>query len=346
VVIVDENKLARIAGPTEMQAKNAGLLNRVRDFISTDIALAGGVVEARERVSVLIAPKDGSTARLIFTGCVPGVSQEERAGLSENAVDKFISGGFAQQLDDGADRYNRLSTLALANAARLSTGSGEVASAPAVGNSVLKSVAGISSSNRSTNFVTRYVLVTDLAKTTLPTETTDAAVAREAGFEAAKTLGLNFYGSDVLVVMTPGSNDIVRGFFDALLLGAGGRLAYWGDGRPTQALLAPVRIERFVGSVNLPSPDTPNRFDEQPINVRLAWDSNGDLTQSFVMIRGRVERIVPITGRATCDADTCTITGDDGGFAQAWSTAPGGEPEFGEALPFQGARDIKLTIKI
>jgi len=343
IVVVDEHSLAAIAEPQEMPVKNAEIQQRMRDYASAEIALVGGVLEARERVSLMIAPIDGSAARLIFSGCVPGLSEADLAALPTDRLKDFTSGGTKQQIEEGQGQFRKLSTLSLANAARESKGDGTAPSVSIDEFGLLKSVAGVAQANRSTGSVTRYVLLSNLSKVTLPgIETADDA--RKAGFEAGLASTYNFSGSDMLVALTPGSDERLKQYFDARILASGGRLVFWGDGRPVQPQLPPVEIRRFPGVVKLPLPEDPSQFVDREIKVRLAWDINGDLTQSFVQAGGRVVRNIPITGRALCTDDVCRITGDDGGFAQVWSDKPGGDPEFASELPFGGARDIELTI--
>ncbi|MFN7054762.1 hypothetical protein [Hyphomonas sp.] len=344
VVVVDEHILTGIEESRDMPLKNGAVQQRLRDYISTDVAVPGGVIEPRERVSVNLAPIDGAPAKLMFTGCVPGVSSAERTGISENRLEVFAGGGLRQQIEEGENRYRTLTTLTLSGAARATTHDGSAVRKPAAEVPVLKSLADVALANRSLNSVVRYVIIADLSQASLG-GITDIESARKAGFEAGLASGYNFHGSDILIAATPGSNEPLKQFYDAMLLAANGRLIYWGDGRPTQSALAPVSIQRFSGVVKIPDHRDSSRFDELPLNIRLAWDTNGDLTQSFVQTRGRVERIVPITGRVLCDRDVCRVRSDDGGFAQAWSVKPGGSPEFTGDMPFGGARDIELTIE-
>jgi hypothetical protein len=343
IVVVDEHALAAIAEPKEMPAKNATLQQRMRDYVSAEVALVGGVIEARERVSIMVAPIDGSAARLVFSGCVPGLSEEDAAALPDNGFENFTSGGAKQKVDEGQDKYGSLTSRSLANAARVSNGDGSTPAKTIEELGLLKSVAEVALANRSAGSVTRYVLLADLSKVSLPgIETVEDA--RKAGFEAGLDSTFNFSGSDILVALTPGSNELVKQYFDARILASGGRLAFWGDGRPVQPQMPPVAIKRFTGAVKLPRPDDPTQFMDRAIMVRLAWDINGDLTQSFLQEDSRVVRMIPITGRVLCTEDVCQIKGDDSGFAQAWSEKPGGDPEHTGALPFGGARDISLTI--
>jgi len=343
VIVIDEHSLAAIAEPQEMPVKNAIIQRRVQDYAGAEVALVGGVIEARERVSLMIAPIDGSAARLIFTGCVPGLSEEDLQSLPKDRLKDFTSGGNKQDIEDGVAQFRKLSVLSLANAARESKGDGTPPSKSIDELGLLKSVAEVALANRSKETLTRYVLLANLSKVTLPGMET-AEAARKAGFEAGLASTYNYGGSDMLIALTPGSNERLKQYFEARILASGGRLVFWGDGRPVQPQLPPVQIRRFPGVVKLPLPEDPSQFVDREIKVRLAWDVNGDLTQSFVQAGGRVARNIPITGRALCTGDGCEITGDDGGFAQAWSDKPGGDPEFASELPFGGARDIKLTI--
>ena len=63
-----------------------------------------------------------------------------------------------------------------------------------------------------------------------------------------------------------------------------------------------------------------------------------------MILRGRPDRSVPMTGSALCEENnSCVVRSDKGGFSQFWSLLPGGEPEFDPDMPFLGLRDFELT---
>jgi hypothetical protein len=139
----------------------------------------------------------------------------------------------------------------------------------------------------------------------------------------------------VSLYVAPGTEG--RDFAAALFLGSGANLASWSSRAPAALPPAPVTVRDYLGEVQYGTVS-------YPIQLRLASDSGGRLVNSWILVRGERPTGTPLTGSISCAGERCRVVGDDGGFAQAWSPAPGGQPEYDPNMPFGGLRNVEITI--
>jgi hypothetical protein len=337
LIMIDENALSKTENPADFVALNGKVRDVVLTFADPDRALSSGASDYRERISIHILPNDGAASYRVFSGCVPGLSPQELADAKKesSAVGDFFSGGVSQKIENDVADFTTKLIGALQVGARGAKGPAKPQTGPVADISVFQSLRSSGRVINSDAGLPRLVVVTDLSGVDLPEATTREEL-RKAGFTAGDTSALDFGRADVIFVQGSGGNEQQREFVDAFLLAQHGKLVYWGNERVGALPPAPSRLARYVGKVIYPN-------GEDTVQIRLASDRNGKLVNSWMILRGRPDKSVPLSGTALCsEAGQCEVRSDEGGFSQAWSIAPGGDPEFDPDMPFSGMRDFEF----
>lgn len=332
-VVVDANALTPVQEAADFAAHNAGVRDIVMAFADPGPATDAGRSAPRERVTLMVAPPDGSAPRQVFTGCLPSFSNAERTmlGAGDSRVASFFTGGREQQLADDVDQFRATIAGALIQSARA------LPAEPVAGESKLfGSLAALGEVFRATDTVPRIVLVTDTAARV---DAQDVSGARQQGFDNAAPTGVDLGNAEVMVVGEGSGNEIARQYLETFLLRINGRLAGWsGDVSGLVPSPAPVSLMRYSGTAAYPGGDDPL------IQLRLALDTSGKLVNSWLVLMGLETRAIPLTGQAVCKSDGgCEMRSDQGGFAQAWVAGRGAEPVFENEAPFGGMREWKIT---
>jgi hypothetical protein len=334
-ILIEESSLRYAEDTQALRASNSDVIDAVMAVADAQTAVASGTLAPRERVSLYLAPVDGSALRLLFTGCAPALSTEERAGVHANAsaLREFTGSGEEDRIDGYASNYETMVLGAIQRAAshapqaplpsprsfELSPLIQSLRATPRIGDPG----AGIS----------RLVIIAPRSFSAIATYP-DAAQARAAGFALAPRVGMDLGLVEIDVALAPGA--VQRDFASAFFLGSGGQLASWSTRFPTGLPRAPVAVRNFSGDVDY----GPVRY---PVTVRVAQDFSGQLTNSWVRLRGERQHSIPLAGAIVCNGEQCQVRGDQSGFAQALSPQVGGEPQFGPDLPFGGLRYIEIT---
>ncbi len=296
--------------------------------------------EPRERVTLLLARKDGAGVRTIFSGCLPFYSAAERKQLAaKSGYMHGINTFFGWDDTSAARRSMDLFRIQLGNSVRGAL-SPSALSRSSVQNSQLSSSGLVSSLRQGTivNFaygIPRIILYSDLQRFfgNLPPSVDGA---RQYGLQQGLAADLNFRGSEFYVVGLSGGG---RGH-DALemfLLASGAEL---GGASSAFALPSfqppPKRVSRYQGTIVYPD----NKYT---VRIRLATDENGTAVNSWLWVQTGNEQHVPIHGVLTCNDRGCDFSGDQV-FAQIWNTARGDgrAPVLAASLPFGGARNLSL----
>lgn len=300
----------------------------------------------RERVSIALVRKDGAGLRQIFTGCLPFFSPAERARIARDAgvmqhVHEFFGSGPTVRARQDMDLFR----IQLGNAFKsaldpsaLSMGN-ERSDAPAASSLV----ASLKQARLFNPYygLPRIILFSDLARLfhDMPQ---DRARARKWGFDQGFRSDIDFGNAELYVSGLRGAqNGSLRDGLEAFALASHAELAGVGPFSSLPSFRpAPQRLYRFNGLVQYPD----NRF---PIRIRLALDENGALVNSWLSVQTSREQFVPLHGTLTCESgDACVFSGDQQ-FSQLWnpSRGAGGQPAFGEALPFGGARSLNFQIR-
>lgn len=336
IIMIDENALTKTENPADFVTLNGKVRDVVLTFAEPGRALTSGTSDYRERISIHIMPADGSASYRVFSGCIPGLSQQELADAKKesSAVNDFFSGGIGQKIENDNEDFSTKLIGALQVAARGARGPAKPQTGPVADISLFQSIRASGRMINSDSGVPRVVIVTDLSGVDLP-EAASREELRKSAFSTGTQSSLDLGRADVVFVQGSGGNEQQREYMDAFLLAQHGKLVYWGNERVGALPTAPKRVARYVGTAAYPN-------GEDSIQVRVASDQNGKLVNSWIIVRGRPDRSVPFTGTAVCEADECTVRTDEGGFSQSWSLSPGGEPEFDPDMPFSGLRDLEF----
>lgn len=339
-ILIDQGALSQATSAEEFAARNAAVRDAVLAFADPIGAIQSGAADYRERISVFLLPHNGSAARLLFQGCVPALSPEELAESRRqgSAIADFFTGGVQQSLHNEAEAFRGRLVSAVTLAARDAPGEARPVSGALPSSRIVASLAASGRFVTAESGVPRIVLLANLASVDLG-DAESREAARSLGFEQGGALGLDLGRSELHVLLVSGRRSaLARDYAEAFFLAQHARLLSWGDSTPTALPAPPVEVRRFVGEAQYPA-------GPEAIQIRLATDRNANLVDSWLILRGSPDRATPLTGQQTCaEAEHCTLRSDQGGFAQAWSLAPGGDPEFNNNFPFGGVRDWEIVV--
>jgi hypothetical protein len=344
LLIIDENEVQPNAAPGQLAAGNrkwtlwiGGLLGKPGDSKSSAFS-------PRERLTVLLAPRNGAEPRTVFTGCVPGFSADEVQAIAKgqggigSASSDFFGSGPVQTAAKDADRFRSLLGSALAR-----LGDSENQTKSAEGGDALETSSLLTSLRQKSLVdlsagIPRIVIFSDMSR--LSIEGANIPEARSAGFALARRAPLDLKRAEVFVAgVAPDSRTAqVRAFVDAFLLGSEGQLRGFGSGDIGLQQIAPQSVRVYSGMIRYGSEDVPMR-------LRLATTNDGRIIDSWIAVRRDVETATPFEGEIVSDGRDGEIGRNDSkGLGQLWSTDPDPEPEFGSDLAFGGLRGLELRV--
>lgn len=335
IFVVDERALTPGTG-AEFRTGNARLFEALNAVASPVEGVNSGVMAPRERLTVYLAPADGGAPRMVFSGCAPGLSAEERAAVQaeRSGIGDFVGGTLSGEMETAVEAYNRAFILGVVRM-------GDIPAPPPVRtgdfgrSSLVSSLRSVRDLGRDGEGVPRYFIFTDF--TTFP-DFPDVTAAREAGFELAREARLTLGGAEVVLVGS-GSNGKprARDFATAFFLGSQGELLGWGGGALGSLPAAPVEVRQYSGE--LIYPDT-----RYPVRLILGHDAQNRLVNSWLIVTSDAEWATPLGGSLKCTGDVCELLSDNSGLGQRWTTHPDGPPRFTADMPFSGMRGISAEI--
>lgn len=340
-ILIDAKVVKKAALATEFAERNAFIRDLGLAFTNPALALASGLSDPRERITILLVPADGSPAQEVFTGCIPGLSPDEEAEArsGNSGLGEFLTGDALSGMAKDAEQFQIAVVGGLTNAAKSGLDTPEPQTGPVAATSLFSAIrASRGVLEPPKGMLARYVIVTNLSAAGFEDPAsgdTPHKQGRDAGFKAAGEFGL----SDVMIVQPEGAAPKGREFLEGYLLAQGGRLVSYSSGKPMAGERAPKTVRYFEGEAAYPGRN-------ERVTLRIADDGKGNLSSSWLTMLGGVNKPIPLTGQISCSSPTiCTIASDDKGFAQAWSPQPGGEPEFANDLPFGGMRNFSFEIQ-
>lgn len=339
-ILLDQAELTHSGSAEEFVRVNGTIRDALLAFGDPARATQAGFLDWRERISLFLIPPGGAEAKLLFTGCAPSLSPAEMAAAQagDPAWKRFFVGGFEQKLDEDRDRFRSYFLGAILRAAADAPHKANVQSGPLSDSDVMRSLRASGRFINCDNGVPRLVLMANLAGIDTGSAS-DLMEARRAGFTDGAKSGMDLGRSELHVFLVNGpKSDLAREYVSAFALAQNARLISWARS-PSMLPLAPSNVERYSGTVDYVTLNA-------PIQVRLAVDRNGALVDSWLILQENPDQAIPLTGTYACDApEQCHAISDKGGFAQAWSSRTGVEPEFDRNLPFAGARSWKFTVE-
>jgi hypothetical protein len=333
-ILIDEKVLLGTKSPKEFNEKNARTRDAVLAFTDPALAVEYGKSAARERVTLMLAPADGSAPKKIFTGCLPALSSADRQKIKEmeSSMSNFFTGGSEQDINEAASSFRSRVVASLLNAAK------ENSFEPPSDSRVFQSLAAGGSIYREVQTVPRIIIISDHLLDDVPTDLTKA---RQAGLIFGAKQKTQLGNAEILVVGDGSQSESARGYLSSAFLAMGANLNSWSqDSESLSATPAPTKILRYSGETFVVGTSY-----REIINIRIALDQNNQLVNSWAILPGSPQGI-PMTGGGVCKTDgSCELRSDSGLFAQAWIASRGTDPAFDDAMPFGGMRSWELSLK-
>lgn len=328
VIVLDE---AMVEGKPEGNA----LWKRIVVEAADAREVGTGTLAPRERLTLLVARRDGSEMTPLFVGCSPNLPSEEveRARAADTQWDVFTGGDSGARLKKTREAFSNGLARALAQVAKRAEA---IAAVPVQPGSVLRALQNGGRLADPNHGLPRFIVVSPF-QVVPKGEATETAGAREKGFALAERSGLDFGRAEVYLAGAQLGEGASLEFARALVLGAKGVLAAArSDGLP-RLQPEPATLRAYAGFIDY--------IDQRiPLQLRLAATAQGDLVNSWIETTFSKSTATPVFGKMLCRGATCEVRGD-GRFAQVWFLDPQGEPRNRTKLPFGGARNLELTLK-
>ncbi|MEE7457871.1 hypothetical protein MPAR168_02840 [Methylorubrum populi] len=294
-----------------------------------------GTLGPRERLTLLVARRDGSEMLPLFVGCSPNLPTDEieRARAADTQWDIFTGGDSGARLKKTREAFSNGLARAMAQVAKRAEAIAAVPPPPGALLRALQNAGRLADPNHG---LPRFILVSPFA-VAAKGEAAEAVSAREKGFALAERSGLDFGRAEIYLAGAQLGEGASLEFARALVLGAKGVLvAARSDGLP-RLQPEPVSLRTYAGFIDY--------VDQRvPLQLRLAATAQGDLVNSWIETTFSKSTATPVAGKMLCRGSACEVRGD-GRFAQVWFPAPQGEPKNRSKLPFGGARNLELTLK-
>jgi hypothetical protein len=325
VVVLDE---AMVSGTPEANQRWTRIVVEAADAREASV----GTLGARERLSVLVARRDGSELVPLFLGCSANMSAEEfdRQKATDTTFDRFLGRDAEARRKTMRDDFAGGLARALTQIQRRAS---EIAADPVRPGSLIRALHNAGSIADLSQGLPRFILISPF---TIEAPPTDISSARQNGFRAAEQTGVEFGRAEVYLAGATLS-DAGLEFLRAFVLGSKGiLLGVRSDGVP-RLQPEPVEVAVFAGFVDYVG-------QRVPLQLRFAMAAQGDLVNSWAETTLSRTTATPISGKALCKAGNkvCEVRGE-GRFAQVWFSDPQAEPPDRTKLPFGGARYFEMV---
>lgn len=339
-VLIDAKAAVKTASAREFAEKNEWLRDVLIEIADPKRSLASGFMAPRERVTIISLPADGSTGSRVFTGCVPGLSAEEREQVAADAsaVEDFFGGTTEGQFEDTQANFRTRLIGGLQSAAAQSSDGQGSQTGPLSSSPLIEAFVSSQGLFDSAEPVRRFVFVSDLSGIEA-NGANDGSPSGSftSGISDARQMSGDFGLSEIFLIQPPGTKLANKDYLRGFLLAKGGDLVAETVAKVGLGPAAPVKRYAFKGKAHYPS-------GAQPLEIHVAADREGNLVDSWMVLLGQDAQPVPFGGTMQCsDDDSCVVTSKPGKFSQSWSARPGGEAEFANDLPFGGMRNVTLT---
>jgi len=346
IVVLDERQVTPENGDRndERNGPWRRFVGRLVDFQSA--AQLEQRFQPRERLTLVLARKDGTGVTAIFTGCLPFFSQaEQRRAAGEGGVTTYLKKyfGFGEVASAKHDSDVFISRLGESIREAIQPDALSARGTHMAGNFASS---GLIASLKQSPFVDlnrglpRIILLSNLPPY-FGDLGSDLVQARSTGKKLAEDAALNLRGSEIYVVGStttekPYFRDAVEMFF---LVSHASLISMGSFASVPDFLPPPTAIRRYQGLIQFPD-------RQYPIRIRLATDQNGTLVNSWLSVETSKEEFVPVHGTITCQADGCRFSGDNT-FAQVWNPKHSGgrDPVFDPEYPFGGARILEFSTR-
>ena len=336
-VIVVDGRLIK-PEPEGPLADNRQWRRFVMQFLDTSDPLIRQRVDARERITVVVANADGSGVTPFFVGCVPRfrAEEEKRLDAETTSFQRFFGSDWRSRMEDAGADFVTEATLALVENVKLLPAAVDGETAPFANGTL---VAALSKSQLVSleSGLPRIVLYTDLDEYGFP-DGTPQQVRRQAR-EDGDRVGLNLsYAETHMFGVGHGEAEHIKQYLSAFLLSSRAYLATLTsrDGAMSQTP-TPRSVAYYQGTVDFPG-------TVHPMRLRLPLDQNGTLVNAWIEMQASLPKYVPVFGVMTCRQESkCQYVGDNT-FAQIWDDNPDPRPDLQPWEPFGGMRSLEFEL--
>lgn len=342
IVLVDENVVTKQSGK-KIPTDNLKLIHLVRKFVDPESSQSNNTFLPREPVRIFTLPRDGSAPLLVFSGCEPFFSKQEQAVIRAskskwaNMKDRYFGSGVLDKSKSYGEKFLRGVGRALKNIGKTTTVEQPVGSVPK------SALLSLQSASRLINLqygIPRVVFISDFSFFNDNNNSKEDTALRRAGFNMAKQYRIKFSRAELYAIHMKSNqlNSKLKNLAESFFLGSEALLVGWSNNAVSNLLTNPKNMNVFQGTINYGS-------TAPPVRLRLAWDQNGSLVNSWISVSLKYPISTPIEGVLLCSAPKkCTVNSDDSGFAQIWSDNQNDEPEYDPNIPFSGLRRIQINI--
>ncbi len=334
IVILDESVVQKGDGAEKGNLIWKRALLEIADLVE---GTTSGNLDPHERLTIYLARRDGSELAPVFSGCSPNISTAQRQALDEHSsfLDWVFTGGPAKALQSNKSDYKDALADATAEVLRATSADTQKGSP----GSLLRAMATASRLVDLSFGVPRVVVISplDLGQAE---NWNSVREAKAAGFELGAKAALDLERAEVhIVVLNSVSNQYLRSFAEAFFLRSRGLLSGWRTEGLPQLPAVPAIVKVFGGVVQIG--DVP-----APVQLRIAFDAQGTLVNSWIEVTTGRSIATPISGKALCQSpDNCEIKGDGTLMGQAWNPDPKEEPVFDPNFAWSGLRYFEMSLK-
>ena len=339
ILVVDERDITPEPDNVASEA-NVPWRRFIVEYLNVTDSAAAQRFAPRERMTLLMARKDGSGVTEFFSGCIPLFSASEMQTIKQSAssFSVFVGSDKASEIKDDQEEFSRAINRSVIAMAREKTSAETLQEGGFVNSPLLQSLSNGMNINQ-TFGLPRAIIYSSISSM-IGARWNTVEEARTNGFAAAREVRIRLNGAEVFLVGASGFTRSAhqQDFLEAFFLGAEAYLkTVTGPGSKPPASPNPTQIRWFTGLAKYPGTD-------YRVDVRLAVDGTGTLVNSWLILRRQNAPYIPIKGSLTCTSGHCTYLSGDNVFAQIWTTTPNGDPEFSDAFPFGGARTLVFEV--
>ena len=330
IVVLDE---AAVEGGTSNSHGSAWKQPLLTIADAVDSTPRGSMIP-HEHLTIYLARQSGSELAPVFAGCSPNISESQREKLNKDTsfFNWAFTGGAAREIEQARSGYKD----ALADAMRLI----EKNAIPQPDKKAGGLLRSLSTAPHLVDLglgIPRILIISPLNLVENQTWANERA-ARDAGFELGANLGIDLQRAELHILAirsTPSPH--LRGFVEAFFLRSRAFLAGWRTDGVPQLLSPPVDVKVFGGAVEMGE-------IAPPVQIRIAFDSQGTLVNSWIEITKGRSLATPVSGKAICKSkDVCEIKGDGSLLGQAWNPDRNKDPVFNEQFAWSGLRYFEMS---
>jgi hypothetical protein len=340
LVVVDQSAVeSKSSG--DIGDSNRRWINKILSIAGVQDGQSNIISAPRERISVVLAKRDGSDLVRVFSGCSPTYSTNELSELRKASsgvggqLEKFFGKDVDNRVEGEKKTFRSKLTAALAELPKLDTGKGVTDQS----RSFLQAFSILPGAIDVNEGIPRIIVISPMNLGSVK-NLTDVKTSRAAGFEMASKMNTDLQRAEIyLTGVAQDPTAYVKDFSQTFFLGSKARLAAVSGETLPNMTEVPARVRIYSGFIDYAGVKV-------PMQIRLSNDRTGTLVNSWVEVSVKRPVATPLTGKVVCkneDPDNCVATGDGKEFSQSWAVDVGPEPKFDDSLPFSGVRFFEFS---